>query len=312
MWRWGLAAGVPLLTVLLTPQAAVADGPVSCPLALCGATAVDPGVLGGLPSPSPGGGGPDSGGGSATEISCTTAPFSPQPGAEASWWGGHTAADGQIVRWVCPDGLGVYDARPFFQATGDPAAAAPPPPVDPAVLAQEAYRRIPIDPPGMRLGPDPERVAAKYWTYFWTDNPAPAAVTVTAGTVSVTAQARLLSVTWSPGAPIAADQLDVPAASFTCEGNYVPPADVNISLDPVPGACAFRYMVRSTGERTGGSGAWTVTATALWAIDWTTTSGPEAGRTGSITAPAVSASMPVSVGAWGTVEVYPGASLPTR
>lgn len=302
-----IVVAVAAITSLVAPLTALADGPVGCPANVCGVGAVDPGHGGG--GGSGGGGGGGSGGGRGSAPACTEVPVSPQPEASSPWWGGHKAAEGVVVVWKCTDGSEPVVLVPHFVAKG--VAAGPPPPVDPAVLAQQAYDQIPRSAPVMRWGPDATHVAARYWLYLWLDNLQPAPVTVTAGVVSVTATARIRAVTWSMGAPVDTEHMDELAAPVTCQGvGSAPPADVNTTMTPAQGSCAFMYQVRSTPDRTAGAGTWPVTASANWEIDWTTTAGPQAGRTGVFQAPAMTSTTALCVGAWSTVMVAQGYTPP--
>jgi len=110
------------------------------------------------------------------------------------------------------------------------------------------------------------------------------------------------------GEPASADNLQTPAEPITFQGPGVNPGpDVDITVDPTSGACAYMYQVRSTPERTEGSGTWPVTATANWTITWTATTG----QLGVLQAPPRVGTTQVRVGAWSTVIVANGAAGPT-
>ena len=159
----------------------------------------------------------------------------------------------------------------------------------------------------MNFGPDSSRVAAKYWLYMWVTDPGAVTATAAAGAVSVTAVARLSSVTWTMGEPVSPDALNSAAAPITCQGPGSDPGpSVDTTVDPAPGACAYMYKVRSTPERTGGSSTWPVTATANWTITWAANTG----QAGTLTAPPKVSTTRVRVGAWSTVLVADGASGP--
>jgi len=85
-----------------------------------------------------------------------------------------------------------------------------------------------------------------------------------------------------------------------------PGPTVDTTAEPAAGMCAYLYKVRSTPERTGGSGTWPVTATANWIITWAATTG----QAGILTAPPTVSTTQVRVGAWSTVMVADGASIP--
>lgn len=323
-----------LTSVVLAP-AGLADPPpigtgVSCPDLHCGVGAVDPGAAG-----TPGAAGPgvaagadtgqsgntgasNSGGGGGSVVSapaCSEQPMSPQPAAGSIWWRGNSPADGLIVQWVCTGGLTAAtctyctDLTPHFAANGAAAAggAAPPPPPTPEQLAQQAYQLLSMPDPSMNLGPDPQRVAVRYWLYLWVDDPGVVSATVTAGAVSVTATAKMTSVIWTMGEPVSADNLGSRAAPITCQGLGTNPGPaVDTTAQPAAGTCAYMFQVRSTPERTGGSGTWPVTATANWTITWAANTG----QSGTLAAPPRVSTTQVSVGAWSTVMVADGASVP--
>ena len=214
--------------------------------------------------------------------------------------------------WLCSgewDYLG-GSAAPHFVPNAAAAGGAPPPPPPPSPeeLAAQAYRLIVMPDPVAHFGPDASKVAVKYWTYMWVDDPGAVSVTVAAGPVSVTATATMTSVTWSMGEPVSPENLSSRAAPVMCEGAGADPGPtVDITKDPAPGTCAYMFKVRSTPERTGGSGTWSVTATANWRITWTANTG----ESGVLDAPSRVSVTNVSVGAWSTVIVANGVASPT-
>lgn len=300
---------------------------VGCPDRRCGVGATDPGAAGSPGAgPSAGGGGSNNagsgqnsntgGGGGGTVVSapaCIEQPMSPQPAAGSMWWRGNSPADGLIVQWVCTGGLTAAtctyctDLTPHFAANGAAAGGAPPPPPTPEQLAQQAYQLLSMPDPSMNFGPDPQRIAVRYWLYLWVDDPGAVSATVTAGAVSVTATAKMTSVIWTMGEPASADNLESRAAPITCQGlGTNPGTNVDTTAQPAVGSCAYMFQVRSTPERTGGSGTWPVTATANWTITWAANTG----QSGTLTAPPRVSSTQVRVGAWSTVMVADGASVP--
>ena len=247
---------------------------------------------------------------------CSEQPMSPQPAAGSPWWQGHSAADGQVMQWVCNGGLTAATCTyctvltPHFVANGAAeggGAPPPPPPPTPEELAQQAYQLLSMPDPSMNFGPDPERIAVRYWLYLWVDDPGVVSATVTAGAVSVTATATMTSVIWTMGEPVSADNLGSRSAPITCEGLATDPGpEVDTTAEPAAGTCAYQFQVRSTPERTGGSGTWPVTATANWTITWAANTG----ETGTLAAPPRVSTTQVSVGAWSTVMVADGESVP--
>ena len=333
MLRLATVAGVWVLVLLVSATVALADPPsgngVSCPDRRCAVGAVDPGATG-APGTRPaahthrsGGGGGTATGGSSSRSSgasgtadsapaCTEQPMSPQPAVGSLWWEGHTAADGQVVQWVCTGGTTpetcTYCAVliPHFAASGAAAAPgvppAPAPPPDPAVLAQQAYQRIPIPKPDMHFGPHPDLVAVNVPVWLWVTRRPVVPVTVTAGGVSVTATPALTSVSWSMGEPVEPDSPGVPAPAVVCSGEAMyTPAPTDVAPTVVPG-CGYSYQWRSLKARTGGLGSWAVSASATWVITWTS----NVGQGGTITAPPANSVANLQVGEWQTIGVYAG------
>lgn len=245
---------------------------------------------------------------------CVWKTYDPPPAANSPLWGGRDPKSGSLQWNSCinesENGTvavqnGLAQGATRFVANGEtPDNAAPPPPPDPAVLAQQAYQQVDIPRPALNFGPNEDQVAVRYWLYLWTDDPGPLTATVSLGGVSVTGTARLQSVTWSMGSPSANGQGD----AVTCNGPGKPaPANADVVEDPRPnGYCAFMYQLRSTPERTGGSGTWPVTASATWTFDWVASNG----QTGQIVAPPFVSATGLCVGAWSTVNVADGYTPP--
>jgi hypothetical protein len=227
-------------------------------------------------------------------------------------WHGGDAASGSVEYSTCAADPAAGAAGNFrFVPNAAPGAApVPPPPPTPEELAQQAYQQLPIPVPSMHFGPDDTKIAVRYWLYLWLDDPGAVTATATAGAVSVTATARLSSVTWTMGEPVSAESLYTPAAPITCQGPGVNPGPGvdTATVDPAPGTCAYMYQVRSTPERTGGTGTWPVTATATWTITWAANTG----QSGTLQAPPRVSTTQVGVGAWSTVMVADGEAPPTR
>jgi len=237
------------------------------------------------------GGGGASGGSVVSAPACSEQPMSPQPAEGTAWWDGHSAVEGSVVQWVCNGGLTAATCTyctvltPHFVANGAAAgggAPPPPPPPTPEQLAQQAYQLLSMPDPSMNFGPDPYRIAVRYWLYLWVNDPGVVSATVTAGAVSVTATAKMTSVTWTMGEPVSADNLASRSAPITCQGTGTNPGpSVDTTAQPAAGSCAYMFQVRSTPERTGGSGTWPVTATANWTITWAANTG----QAGTLAAP---------------------------
>lgn len=292
---------------------------VSCPHGWCGVGATDLGALGGgrVDRQLTGGTQPvDHKGGkkgngqtppvptdplSGTSCAYQPIPASQLPPAGNPLWEGHSPAEGTLMASPCGGTVPGY-ALFKFVAKGVPGAPPPPPP-DPAVVAQQAYKQIPIPKPLVHFGPDPAQLAVKVPVWFWVDEANPAPVTVAVRGVSVTATAHLESVSWAPGEPFDPTKPGSGGVDpVVCTGSamYAAPSGQG-SGKPL---CGYTYFWKSTASRTGGAEKWTVTATARWVIDWTATgaAGPAQGR---ITAPPAVSTGQVRVGQWTTIGVPP-------
>lgn len=223
--------------------------------------------------------------------------------ASSAAWGGRTAAQGRIEALNCGatsnDGTGMGSARldVRFVPNSAPGVILPPPP-DPAVLAEQAYKELRVPSPSIGVGPDRSKVAVNLWTWLWVDNPGPLTATVAAAGVSVSATATLGSVTWSLGEPTTTgdEYAGGPPASITCQNAGVAPTPADDWKSEPP--CGYKFRWRSTKERTGGTGTWPVTATSNWDVTWQSNTGV----TGTTTLAATSADA-FDVGEFRTVLV---------
>ncbi len=188
----------------------------------------------------------------------------PQPPKDSALWSGHT--DGAIYERSCRTSA---DAAlpplpvPFW-------AAEEPPPIDPAALAQGAVDKMNL------LGPNiaSPRAAGKYTVgvpmWMWV-NPSPTTfgpntATATAGSVTVSATAKVSSISWSMG-----DEKTV-----TCQGagtRYK--ASYGLAKSP---DCGHQYRISSKAQA---GGRFKGTATATWNVTWQVTGG--AGEQGAFT-----------------------------
>jgi hypothetical protein len=201
----------------------------------------------------------------SNEHDCYVAPMNPQPPTDSPLFSGNTG--GAVYTCNYPSilpGTGVT----FFWSADPPAEPAAPP--DPAVLAQQALaamqlRAIDI---GMVPEPDPASVGlVGLPTWLWVNAPSeqsfgPVSRTVAAGGVSVTATARVERVVWSMG----------DGQSITCTGAGTPYLDSYGRSDSPD--CGHTYTRTSAAQP---GGAYTVTATSYWTVDWA-----GGGQTGTI------------------------------
>lgn len=142
---------------------------------------------------------------------------------------------------------------------GQPAAPA----VLPEILAQQAVEQLSLPAPVLHTsGVDRGFVGVPMW--LWIDDGAaytsPISATATAGAASVTATAQFSEVEWAMGPP---------GAIFRCAGPGTPwTGQEGASPD-----CGYTYQQRSLPDRTAGAGRWTITATSVWTVTWSGTSG---------------------------------------
>ncbi len=167
-------------------------------------------------------------------------------------------------------GLGTAAACPTPGApTAPPApgapvapAPAPPPPPSPAVVAQIAISQLNLSAATPHLSANPD-TAVGLPVWMWVDRSprttGPVSTTATAGATSVTAVATLARVDWTMGPP---------GAVVSCTGPGTPAPSGPIFRGTTSPDCGYSYALRSLPARTGGTGKWPVTATAVWTINW--------------------------------------------
>jgi hypothetical protein len=145
-------------------------------------------------------------------------------------------------------------------------------PVDPLVLAEQAYRTILLPSPSIHTNPSPYTVV-NLPTWLWVTSAAwhPLEATASAGAVTATAVATPSSVTWSMG----------DGSTVVCRGPgtaYDPnePA-VSQSTD-----CSYTYTQSSAGQPSSDGnpddGAYQVSATITWSVTWKATGAPGGGE----------------------------------
>ena len=141
----------------------------------------------------------------------------------------------------------------------DPPAALP----SPGQLAQEALERMDLQPIQIGIVPEPSPdklglVGMPVW--MWVDNPTgntfgPITESATAGSVTVTATARVDSIDWDMGDGSVPVHCTSPGTAY--EDSY----GKQDSPD-----CGHRYTKTSADQP---NNAYTVTATANWVVNWT-------------------------------------------
>jgi hypothetical protein len=192
---------------------------------------------------------------------CTTERMEPQPPAGSMFWGEKSPEDGAVYQRTCLNGPG---GTPVTESVVlDGAAAAPA--IDPEAVARQAVSKMKL------LGPaiDSPRAAGRYTVgvpvWMWVEQTptsyGPQTTSATAGAVTVTATARVSSITWNMG----------DGSSVTCNGPGTPyRASEGMAQSPT---CGHVYAKTSAGAQ---SNKFTVTATSTWTVDWQ--GGGEAGE----------------------------------
>ncbi|MEU6212741.1 ATP/GTP-binding protein [Streptomyces sp. NPDC047023] len=149
--------------------------------------------------------------------------------------------------------------------------------MDPAVLAQQAVDSMLLRGPDIGITPRPGGkgvvgMPVYMWTATGTETYGPNTASASAGGITVTATARVSKIVWNMG--------DGKTVTCTSAGTpYKPEYGKQASPD-----CGHRYDKPSS---TTGSGAFHVTATSTWSIDWQVTGGAQTGTLTEIRTSAV-------------------------
>jgi hypothetical protein len=261
--RSGAALAALLILGVVSPGIAAAEPPVGC-----AKTNPRTGVC--LLWVSAPGGGADTGAGTVRPVDrpqqsdavgppepCTYKVADPQPAPSSVVWEGHTPADGVMYVKSCY----IADASRYqtvyvFVPNG---AAAPGPPVNPRVLAEQAIAAMVMYAPPIRMAPPPGSNSAVVGVpvWLWVDRgehtTGPTRQSASAGGVTVTAVGQVSQVRWDMG----------DGTTVTCgAGTPYPPGAEWPSPD-----CGHVYAQASSRYIPGG-GAWPITATSTWTITW--------------------------------------------
>ncbi|MGI5262504.1 ATP/GTP-binding protein [Streptomyces angustmyceticus] len=262
------AALVATALTLALPVPAYADGHDSadthCGLFTCQVEANDQGADGKAPSGAGHGGGGNGSGGKKSKWSCTYKRADPQPPAGSMDWEGHKPGDGAVYEQACSyRGDSSYHVIRMVWAADPPKGG-----VDPAVLAQQAVKKMRLRGPDIGIVPKPGGkglVGLPVW--MWTAKTAeaygPNTATASAGAVTVTATAKVDQIVWDMG--------DGHSVTCTTAGT---PYKSSYGKKSSPD-CGYRYL-RSSKDEPGAK--YPVTATSTWTIDWR-----GAGQTGQLT-----------------------------
>lgn len=157
--------------------------------------------------------------------------------------------------------------------------------VDPAQLAAEARRSIPIASPAINTSPEANRrLYVRVPSWFWVDPSwwQPYTATATAGRVSSTVTARPVRAVWSAG----------DGGGTTCAG---PGVVWREGMREDATYCRYTYYHSSAGEE---GGTYTLTVTVEFEVAWTS----NVGLAGGLAGVSRSASRPVEVGEIQAVE----------
>ncbi|MBS2936958.1 hypothetical protein KDN32_04270 [Nocardioides sp. J2M5] len=156
--------------------------------------------------------------------------------------------------------------------------------IDPVVLAQRAIASMDLDP--ISIGIVPESGADRAGlvglpVWMWVDNPTddtfgPITESASEGSVSVSATASVLSIVWNMG----------DGTKVSCTGKGTPYAD-HYGKQPSP-TCGHRYAKMSSDQP---DGAYQVTATSHWVVEWT-----GGGQSGTIEFDLTTDPLPIRIG----------------
>lgn len=156
--------------------------------------------------------------------------------------------------------------------------------IDPVVLAQRAIASMDLDPIAIGIVPEsgPDRaglVGLPVW--MWVDSPTddtfgPITASASEGSVSVSATANVSSIVWDMG----------DGTRVTCTGKGTPYADRYGKQDSP--TCGHRYEKMSSDQP---DGAYQVTATSHWVVEWT-----GGGQSGTIEFDLTTEPLPIRVG----------------
>ena len=234
-------------------------------------TPTNPGGSAGSGSSSPGGGsgsGSSTGDGAAVDP-CATSPtylslMDPQPPVGDPAWGGHSPAEGAIyIENFCKAGVGVAGV-PHFVASGGAGGGAASPPPDPADLAAQLMAQMVFTPPApvSQVAPGGTPVINQP-IWFWVAGDAtvtgPQSSSMSAGGVTVSLSAELVSTTWSLG----------DGTSMTCAGPGVAYPDPSLTDEATAHmdspSCGHRYP-HSSKNVTGS--VYVVSVTSTWQLQW--------------------------------------------
>jgi hypothetical protein len=299
-----------LAPLAVTPGASPADSGAECPTTYnpnTGTFTLGCSTAGSTGGSTTGDGSTSSSGGGSTVVSkCYVGEFEIPCTIDGSWWssthgcyigpvvppgnpwynrpppGGQTAEDGAWHQCYYPYEPGPHphvwsNYNPVWIPNGSETA-------DPAQVAHRAVISMKLDP--IKIGIVPKSAPGSIGlvglpVWMWADNPTPATygpitATATDGPLTVTATGKVTSITW--------DMADGNKITCTNPGTPYEPR-YNTSDSPT---CGHRYEKQSTTQP---QGAYQITATSHWLIEWS-----GGGQTGTITLGQTTKPLPIRIG----------------
>lgn len=194
-------------------------------------------------------------------VPCTVKKMDPQPPKGSYLWEGQT--NGAVYERTCrytADAAVPPIPMPFW-------AAEAPPPVDPAVLAQEAVDKMNLTGPDIASPRATGKYAVGVPMWMWVNQSpttyGPNSASATAGAVTVTATAKVTQIVWKTG----------DGTSVTCNGpgtRYT--TSKGMAESPT---CGHVYSTTSAKKP---DNKFTMTATSTWQVDWQVQGGGETGE----------------------------------
>lgn len=189
---------------------------------------------------------------------------------------GQTEDDGAWYYCIYPSGSGTYAGTAWVE-NGTTF-------IDPVILAQRAIASMDLDPISIGIVPEsgPNRVGlVGLPVWMWVDSPTddtfgPITASASEGSVSVSATASVSNIVWDMG----------DGTTETCTGKGTPYADHYGKQDSP--TCGHRYEKMSTDQP---DGAYQVTATSHWVVEWT-----GGGQSGAIEFNLTTDALPIRIG----------------
>ena len=160
-----------------------------------------------------------------------------------------------------------------FVGYEDPAPGIPAPaPPQPEDFLDDAMGELTLPAPDINIGPDAESAVVNLPLAFWVDGQTEYQASAgLAGGVGVVVTARMKSVTWNFGEPASASSPTGEPATLTCNGPGVPAAESVAAGQRTTPDCGHAFKWKSTADRTGGKGSWTIGAAVQWEVTWQST-----------------------------------------